>query len=116
MFVSIFCVHVLFPFFHEFIVVSSVFLVFHFFFPMLLFFLRVRSYQLRAREILMTYVSSVLTEMCPEHIRTSYHLNLTRLLDRLAVSMDKKVVVAFVDSEGTGQQSVPNGKNGQWGI
>ena len=70
--------------------------------------------------------------MCPEHIKTHVHFNLTRLPDDAAVrseisffgarqsssnpeAMDigslngqKVVCVAFVDSEDTGQQSVPN--------
>ena len=71
--------------------------------------------------------------MCPEHIKTLIHLNLTRLPDyaavrsefetfldadslariptrwTLAVSMGRKVRFALVDSEVIGQQSVPNG-------
>ena len=94
---------------------------------------RVRSYQSRAREKFSDDVrSGILTEMCPEHIKTHIHLNLTRLPDyaavrseierflgarqpvripmrwTLAVSMGRKVCVALVDSEDIGEQSVPN--------
>ena len=41
---------------------------------------RVRSYQSRAREKISDDVrSGILAEMCPEHIKTHIHLNLTRL-------------------------------------
>ena len=47
---------------------------------------RVRSYQSRAREKLSDDVrSGILTEMCPEHIKTHIHLNLTRLPDYASV-------------------------------
>ena len=66
--------------------------------------------------------------MCPEHIKTHIHLNLTRLPDyasvrseietflevripmrwTLVVSMDRKVFVAIVDREVIGRQVVPN--------
>ena len=47
---------------------------------------RVRSYQSRAREKMSDDVrSGILTEMCPEHIKTHIHLNLTRLPDYASV-------------------------------
>ena len=47
---------------------------------------RVRSYQSRAREKFSDDVRSrILTEMCPEHIKTHIHLNLTGLPDYAAV-------------------------------
>ena len=66
--------------------------------------------------------------MCPEHIKTHIHLNLTRLPDyasvrseietflevripmrwTLVVSMDRKVFVAIVDREVIGRQVVQN--------
>ena len=47
---------------------------------------RVRSYQSRAREKKSDDVrSGILTEMCPEHIKTHIHLNLTRLPDYASV-------------------------------
>ena len=47
---------------------------------------RVRSYQSRVREKFSDDVrSGILTEMCPEHIKTHIHLNLTRLPDYAAV-------------------------------
>ena len=94
---------------------------------------RVRSYQSRAREKISDDVrSGILTEMCPEHIKTHIHLNLTRLPDyasvrseskhsskhdsrvripmrwTLVVPMDRKVFVAIVDREVIGRQVVPN--------
>ena len=47
---------------------------------------RVRSYQSRARENISDDVrSGILTETCPEHIKTHIHLNLTRLPDYASV-------------------------------
>ena len=47
---------------------------------------RVRSYQSRAREKMSDDVrSGILTEVCPQHIKTHIHLILTRLPDDAAV-------------------------------
>ena len=47
---------------------------------------RVRSYRSRARENISYAVrSEILTETCPEHIKTNIHLNLTHLPDYAAV-------------------------------
>ena len=75
--------------------------------------------------------SGILIEMCPEHIKTDIHFNLTRLPDYAVVrseietfletrqsssnpdamdtgSLNGKVFVAIADTEGIGQQSAPN--------
>ena len=50
---------------------------------------RVRTYQSRAREKFSDDVrSGILTEMCPEHIKSHIHLNLTRLPDYAAVGSE----------------------------
>ena len=45
----------------------------------------VRSYQSRARKNSDGVRPGILTEMCPEHIKTHIHLNLTRLPDYFSV-------------------------------
>ena len=53
---------------------------------------RVRWYQSSARERISDDVrSGILTEMCPEHMKTHIHLNLTRLPDYAAVRSDRNV-------------------------
>ena len=76
---------------------------------------RVRSYQSRAREKISDDVrSGILPVMCPEHIKTHIHLNLTRLPDYAAVRWEIETFLearqssSNADAMDIGQQSVPN--------
>ena len=57
---------------------------------------RVRPHQSRAREKISDDVrSGILTEMCPEHMKTHMHLNFTRLPDYAAV---RSVIETFLEA------------------
>ena len=63
---------------------------------------RVRWYQSRAREKISEDVrSGILTEMCPEHIKTHIHLNLTRLPDYASVRSEIETFLEAPQSSST---------------
>ena len=79
---------------------------------------RVSSYQARAREIIISDVvlSRILTEMCPEHIETHIHLNLTRLPDYAAVRSEIETFLEARQSSSNPDAMDIGSLNGQKGV
>ena len=78
---------------------------------------RVRSYQSRAREKMSDDVrSGILTEMCPEHIKTHIHLNLTRLPDYAYVRSENETFLEARQSSSNPDARDIGSLNGQKGV
>ena len=85
-----------------------------------------RSYQSRARKNISGDVRcGILTEMCPEHIKTHFHLNHTRLPDYVAAQSEIETFLEARQSSSNldamdigslnGQKGVCRGNKGQGG-
>ena len=78
---------------------------------------RVRSYQSRAREIISDNVRSrILTEMCPEYIKTHIHVNFTRLPDYAAVRSEIETFFEARQSSSNPDAMVIGNLKGQKGV
>ena len=76
----------------------------------------VRSYQSRARENFLTCVSGILTEMCPEHIKTLIHLNPTSLPDYASVRSEIETFLEARQSSSNPDATDIGSLNGQKGV
>ena len=77
----------------------------------------VSSFQSRAREKISDDVrSGILTEMCPEHIKTHIHLNLTRLPDYAAVRSEIETFLEARQSSSNPDAMDIGSLNGQKGV
>ena len=77
---------------------------------------RVRSYQSRAREKSDDVRSGILTEMCPEHIKTHIHLSLTRLPDCASVRSEIETFLEARQSSSNPDAMDIGCLNGQKGV
>ena len=70
----------------------------------------------RERNFLMMYVPESWTEMCPEHIKTHIHLNLTRLPDYGAVRQEINTFLEARQSSSNPDAVDTGSLNGQKGV